>query len=97
MKIRRFGGDTLPLSVYTAVKGVFNFCLIPTLSTTGSSSPLLGILYGSRDKNGIVRTVREDVRIGLAASVIWCGLLAAALPLLPALPAACCLPVSSLP
>lgn len=77
-----FGGSTAALSVYTAVKGVFSFAITAVTGLTTASSPLLGILYGSRDKNGLLRTVGEGYKVGLVLSVIWCGILAAALPLL---------------
>lgn len=77
-----FGGNTVPLSVYTAVKGVFSFAMTSVVSIMTASSPLLGILYGSRDKNGLLRTVREGYKVGLSISVVWCALLYAALPLL---------------
>ena len=77
-----FGGNTVPLSVYTAVKGVFSFATTSILSIMTASSPLLGILYGSRDKNGLLRTVREGYKVGLVISIVWCLLLTALLPLL---------------
>ena len=77
-----FGGNTVPLSVYTAVKGVFSFALTSVTSIMTASSPLLGILYGSRDKNGLLRTMKEGYKVGLAISIVWCCILAAALPLL---------------
>lgn len=77
-----FGGNTVPLSVYTAVKGVFSFALTSVTSIMTASSPLLGILYGSRDKNGLLRTMKEGYKVGLVMSVIWCCILVAALPLL---------------
>lgn len=77
-----FGGNAVPLSVYTAVKGVFSFTLTSVVSIMTASSPLLGILYGSRDKNGLLRTAKEGYKVGLVISVVWCGILALALPLL---------------
>ena len=77
-----FAGNTVPLSVYTAVKGVFSFAITSVLGVTTAASPLLGILYGSRDKNGLLRTVKEGYKVGLVISVLWCVVLAAALPLL---------------
>jgi len=77
-----FGGNTVPLSVYTAVKGVFSFALTSVTGVTTASSPLLGILYGSRDKNGLLRTMKEGYKVGLVISIVWCCILAAALPLL---------------
>ena len=77
-----FAGDTTALSVYTAVKGVYSFAITSVLATTTASSPLVGLLYGSRDKNGLLRTVREGCKIGLVTSVIWAGVIVAALPLL---------------
>lgn len=77
-----FGGDTLALSVYTAVKGVYSFGVAAVLGTTTASAPLFGILYGARDKNGLLRTVKEGLKVGIAASIAWCGLLIALIPVL---------------
>ena len=70
-----FGGDTTALSVYTAVKGVITFSDTSLRSIQTSVSPLLGILYGSRDRSGIVRTVKEGFKLGAAASFAWCSVL----------------------
>ena len=75
-----FGGDTTALSVYTAVKGVITFSDTSLRSIQSSVSPLLGILYGSRDKSGIVRTVKEGFKLGAAAAFCWCGVLFLLLP-----------------
>ena len=77
-----FGGDTTALSVYTAVKGVMSFAVTAVLGATTSTGSLFGILYGARDKNGFLRTFREGIRMGLVATVAWCGVILAALPLL---------------
>lgn len=77
-----FGGDAMALSVYSAVKGVAAFAQCAALACSMSSSPLFGLLYGARDKNGIRRTLRESMYIGLICSVIWCAVLIALLPLL---------------
>jgi len=80
--VSNFAGNTLPLSIYVAVKGVFSFAITAAAGATMSAAPLLGILYGSRDKNGILRTVKESYKVGLVVSVLWGGILIAALPLL---------------
>ena len=77
-----FGGDTAALSIYTAVKGVYTFGVSAVLSTTTAAAPLLGILHGARDKNGILRTVRESLKVGIVAAVVWCGALIALCPVL---------------
>jgi len=77
-----FAGNTVPLSIYTAVKGVFSFAITSVTGITTASSPLLGILYGSRDKNGLMRTLKEGYKLGLVISIVWCCVLIAALPLL---------------
>lgn len=77
-----FGGDTTALSVYTAVKGVASFAMAAVLCTTMASAPLLGILCGSRDKNAILRTLKESFKIGLVFSAVWASLLVLILPLL---------------
>ena len=77
-----FGGNAVPLSIYTAVKGVFTFAITSVTGVTTAIPPLLGILYGSRDKNGLLRSVREGCKVGMLVSVAWCGILIAVLPLL---------------
>ncbi len=77
-----FGGDTMALSIYTAVKSIFGFASSPALSTTLSTSPLFGLLYGARDKNGIRRTLGEGFKLGLLFNAAWCGILLALLPIL---------------
>ena len=80
--ISGFGGDTTALSVYTAVCSVVSFCDTSLRSIQTSIGPLLGILYGSRDRNGIVRTVKEGFKLGLLAAFVWGILILLALPLL---------------
>lgn len=75
-----FGGDTMALSVYTAVKGVISFLDTAIATTTTAATPLLGILYGSRDRNGLIRTVKECLKIGLVAIAVWGVILWIALP-----------------
>lgn len=75
-----FGGDTTALSVYTAAKSIIAFCDAAEKSIQTAISPLLGILYGSRDRNGIVRTVKEGCKLGVIVSVIWGGAMLALLP-----------------
>jgi hypothetical protein len=55
---------------------------VPTLASTLSAPPLLGLLYGARDKNGIKRTLRETYKVALLFSAIWCGVLIALMPVL---------------
>lgn len=66
-----FGGDTTALAVYTAVKGFDTFCISAQKCLQTAISPLLGILYGSRDKNGIITTLKESMKLGLLASLLW--------------------------
>lgn len=77
-----FGGDTLALSVYTAVKGVVTFAMASVQGTVLSAAPLFGILFGARDKNGIYRTVRESLKVGMLAWVCWSAVIYALSPLL---------------
>ncbi|MBQ8590431.1 MAG: MATE family efflux transporter [Firmicutes bacterium] len=75
-----FGGDTAALSVYTAVKGLAQFATAPVMGTTMATAPLFGVLYGARDRNGIVRAVREAFKVGLMYAVVWCGVIAILAP-----------------
>ena len=77
-----FGGDTMALSIYTAVKGVVSFGIAAITAATSAVAPLFGVLYGARDKKAIIRATRESLIIGMVASILWCGLLVACLPLL---------------
>ena len=77
-----FGGDATALSVYTAVKGVATFAQATALGTSLATAPLFGILYGSRDKNGLKRTLREGYKVGLIFTVVWCVVLVALSPVL---------------
>ena len=80
--LRGFGGDATALSVYTAVKAIVVLGTSTVMSATLAVAPLFGILYGSRDKNGLVRTLKEGFKVGLFFSVLWCGLLIVMLPVL---------------
>jgi len=77
-----FGGDYTALAVYTAVKGVFTFGIVAAIGAAASAAPLMGILYGARDRSALLKTVGESFKVGLAASVIWCGILIALRPVL---------------
>ena len=75
-----FGGDTTALSVYTAAKSIITFSDTAEKSIQTAISPLLGILYGSRDRNGIVKTVKEGCKLGVIVSIIWGGAMFLLLP-----------------
>lgn len=77
-----FGGSTVALSIYTAVKGVVSFGISAIQATMVSAAPLIGVLYGARDRNGILRTLKEGLKVGIVMVVIWCGILVALLPFL---------------
>lgn len=77
-----FGGDTMALSVYSAVKGVFTFAQAASMTSVVSSGPLFGLLYGARDKNGLRRSLRESFFIGLAFSILWASVMLLLLPIL---------------
>jgi len=62
-----FADGVLALAVYTAVKSVTNFSTAIIQAINISAAPLFGIMYGSRDKNGILRSYRESIRLALTA------------------------------
>jgi len=76
-----FAGDTMALSIYAAVKNTLGIGATSIMSTTGCSSSLFGILYGSRDKNGLLRALKEAYKIGLVVSLSWGFILYLLLPL----------------
>lgn len=78
--VAAFGGDTTALAVYTAVEGVCGFADTAQTSLVSSTAPLLGVLYGSRDKNGILRTLREGFKLSLLVCIVWSILMYLLLP-----------------
>ena len=75
-------GGAAALSLYTAVKGVVTFGIAGVTGVTTAAAPLYGILYGARDKKGMLRAVKESVWVGLPVSFVWCALLVLLRPVL---------------
>lgn len=75
-----FGGDTTALAVYTAVGSAVSFCDNALHSVEAVMAPLLSVLYGSRDRNGIVRTVKEGLKLDMLVIFVWGTILLLALP-----------------
>lgn len=67
-----FADGVLALSVFTAVKSVVTFATAIIQAVNLSVAPLFGIMYGSRDRNGILRSFRESIRLAMIALFI-CG------------------------
>lgn len=67
-----FADGVLALSVFTAVKSIVTFATAIIQAVNLSAAPLFGIMYGSRDKNGILRSFRESLRLAIIALLI-CG------------------------
>lgn len=78
--VAAFAGDTTALSIYTAVKSTLGIGATSIATTTGCSSSLFGILYGSRDKTGLLRSLKEAYKVGLLVAVAWGLLLFLLLP-----------------
>lgn len=58
------------LSVFTAVKSIVTFATAIIQAINLSAAPLFGIMYGSRDKTGILRSLRESIRLAITALLI---------------------------
>ena len=65
--IRGLADGVLALSVFTAVKSITTFATAIIQAINLSAAPLFGIMYGSRDKNGILRSYRESIRLAMIA------------------------------
>lgn len=60
-----FADGVLALAVYTAVKSVASFATAVIQAITLAVAPLFGIMYGSRDKTGMLRSYRESIRLAV--------------------------------
>ena len=66
---------TSPLTVTSKVSKLAPFVIV-TFATAIiqainlSAAPLFGIMYGSRDKTGILRSLRESIRLAITALLI---------------------------
>ena len=69
-----FADGVLALSVFTAVKSIVTFATAIIQAVNLSAAPLFGIMYGSRDKNGILRSFRESLRLAIIALLV-CAIL----------------------
>ena len=72
----------LALAVFTAVKSIANFATAIILAINLSVTPLFGIMYGSRDRNGILRSYKESLRLAFIALMICAVAVTAFSPLL---------------
>lgn len=66
-------------SIVTEIRCVAE-CSICAVRTT--SSPLFGLLYGSRDKNGIKSTFKNSLKLGFVVSLVWNLIMILSMPLL---------------
>lgn len=60
-----FDNGVLALAVFTAVKTIAGFAAMVIQAINLSVAPLFGIMYGARDKNGIVRSYKESIRLAV--------------------------------
>lgn len=65
--VNGFRDGVIALAVYTAVKSVTTFATAIVQAINLSVMPLFGIMYGARDKNGILRAYRESIRLAVMA------------------------------
>lgn len=72
-----FADGVIALSVFTAVKSIVTFATAIIQAINLSVTPLFGIMFGSRDKNGILRSYRESVRLAMIALGITAALVMA--------------------
>ena len=77
-----FENGVIALSMYTAVKTVAGFATTVIHAINLSAAPLFGIMYGSRDKNGIVRAYKESLRLAMIVFGICAALILSCSPLL---------------
>ncbi len=70
--VNGFSNGVVALSVYTAVKSIATFATAIVQAINLAVTPLFGIMYGSRDKNGLMRAYRESLRLATIANFI-CG------------------------
>lgn len=77
-----FANGVLALAVYTAVKSIASFATAIIQAVNMAAAPLFGIMYGARDKNGILRSYRESIRLALIMLIICAVLVMACSPIL---------------
>ena len=70
------------LAVFTVIKSITTFCTAIIQAINISVAPLFGIMYGSRDRNGLLRACRESIKLALISLFICAVVVIAASPLL---------------
>lgn len=80
--VNGFKNGVVALSVFTAVKSISMFATSIIMAINLSATPLFGIMYGSRDKNGIVRSYKESIRLSVIALLICSVVIAIISPFL---------------
>ena len=81
MIVSGFSNGVLALAVYTAVKSIAGFATAIIQAINLSAAPLFGIMYGSRDKNGILRSYKESIRLAMIALGVCAAFVLACTPL----------------
>lgn len=72
-----FSNGVLALAVYTAVKSVVTFASAIIQAVNLAAAPLFGIMYGARDKNGLLRSYGESIRLAMF-TLLFCAVAVAA-------------------
>ncbi len=72
-----FKGDgIMALSVYSVVKSVSQFAQASVLGVIRVFDPLMGLLFGAKDKGGMRSVIKSGFILGLCAILIWGGIIA---------------------
>ncbi len=76
-----FKGDgIMALSVYSVVKSVYQFAQASVLGVIRVFDPLMGLLFGAKDKGGMRSVIKSGFVLGLCASFVWGGIIAVFTP-----------------
>ncbi|MDE7399040.1 MAG: hypothetical protein K2N06_05865 [Oscillospiraceae bacterium] len=70
------------LAIQSVVKSIFNVITVPIMAAGTATGPLFGLFYGARDKQGLKKTIKSGLIIGIVSTVVWAVVCIAALPLL---------------
>ena len=70
------------LAIQSVVKSIFNVITVPVMAAGTATGPLFGLFYGARDKQGLKKTIKSGLIIGIVSTVVWAVVCIAALPLL---------------
>lgn len=76
------GLGVLGVATYAVAKNIYNMVNWAVGGMGLSATPLYGLLFGSRDRNGLRRVFLSNIRYGLLYSLIWSAIVIACMPVL---------------